>query len=146
MNITSPAFDNSGAVPSEYTCDGANVNPPLVMSGVPTAAKSLALIVDDPDAPRGTWVHWTLWNIDPQTTEIKEHSVPPGAIEGVTSFGKPGYGGPCPPSGTHHYHFKLYALDTQMALDASADKARLEAAISGHVIAFHELIGLYARK
>ncbi len=146
MIIQSPVIQPSRSIPSDFTCDGRNINPPLEISGVPVGAKSLALIVDDPDAPAGTWVHWTLWNIPPETTLIEEGSVPAGAIEGVTSFGKPGYGGPCPPSGTHRYFFKLYALDTLPDLPQTAKAADLEKAISGHVIEQAELVGTYSRQ
>lgn len=145
MELSSPAFAHNGSIPSLYTCDGEDRNPPLKISGVPLHAKSLVLIHDDPDAPMGTWVHWLLWNIDPETEEIPEDSVPQGAVEGTTSWGKTGYGGPCPPSGTHRYLFKLYALDTLLGLPSSADKDRLERALEGHIIAQAELIGLYQR-
>ncbi len=146
MKITSPAFENNQAIPAKYTCDGENVSPPLGISGVPAGAESLVLIADDPDAPRGTWVHWLLWNIDSSTSEIAEGSVPPGAVEGATSFGKPGWGGPCPPSGTHRYFFKLYALDKKLEFPASADKAQLEQALEGHILERAELVGLYQRR
>ena len=109
MQISSPEFTNNQKIPSKFTCNGVNYNPLLIFSGVPREARSLVLIVDDPDAPVGTWVHWVVYNISPSVKEVKEKSVPQGGIEAVTSFGKPGYGGPCPPSGTHRYFFKLYA-------------------------------------
>ena len=109
FQITSPVFENNGFIPKKYTCDGADVNPQLLIANVPARTKSLSLIVDDPDAPAGTWVHWVVWNIDPQTLEIKEHSVPNGANQGLNDFSKHNYGGPCPPSGTHRYFFKLYS-------------------------------------
>jgi len=146
MNLESPTFSNHQNIPSKYTCDGENVNPPLKISEVPEKSKSLVLIVDDPDAPMGTWVHWTIWNISPKTTEIPENSVPEGAIEGMTDFGKPGYGGPCPPSGTHRYFFKLYALDITLDLDTSAKKEDIEKAMEGHILDKAELIGLYSRQ
>lgn len=146
MRIASPAFGHNQNIPAKYTCDGENVNPVLEIAEVPEDAKSLALIMDDPDAPRGTWVHWTLWNIDPSTRQIDENSVPAGAAEGTTSFGKPGYGGPCPPSGTHRYFFKLYALDQMLDLPASTDKSGLENAVQGHVLGQAEFIGLYSRE
>lgn len=145
MKISSSVFQNNQMIPSKYTCDGENINPPLLVSDVPKETKSLALIMDDPDAPMGTWVHWTLWNVSPETKEIAQGSIPQGAIEGSTSFGRPGYGGPCPPSGTHRYFFKLYALDINLDLHASIDKAKLESAMEGHIIAKAELIGLYSR-
>jgi Raf kinase inhibitor-like YbhB/YbcL family protein len=112
---------------------------------VPSTARSLVIIVDDPDAPAGTWVHWTVWNIAPDTRSIPENAVPVGAVEGITSFGAQGWGGPCPPAGTHRYFFKLFALDTVLKLDASADKAVLEKAMGGHVLAKAERLGLYQR-
>ncbi|MCD6500585.1 YbhB/YbcL family Raf kinase inhibitor-like protein [bacterium] len=146
MKIESSAFKENQSIPEKYTCDGENVNPLLKISEVPEAAKSLVLIVDDPDAPMGTWVHWTVWNVSSKTTEIPENSVPEGAIEGMTDFGKPGYGGPCPPSGTHRYFFKLYALDTTLGLSSSAKKVDLEKAMEGHILDKAELIGLYSRQ
>lgn len=145
MKIESTAFEDNRNIPAKYTCDDKNINPALIISDVPESAKSLVLVMDDPDAPAGTWVHWTLWNMDPALKEITESSVPKG-IEGVTSFGKSGYGGPCPHSGTHHYFFKLYALDTMLSIPESSDKEALEKAIEGHILAFAELIGLYSRK
>lgn len=145
MNISSPAFKDNERIPSQYTCDGENVNPPLEISDVPSEAKSLVLIVDDPDAPGKTWVHWVVWNIDPTTTEILENSVPIRAVEGMTDFGKPGYGGPCPPSGTHRYFFKLYALDTLLDISSQATKADVEKAMEGHMLTQATLIGLYSR-
>ncbi len=146
VSITSPAFSYNGLIPSKHTCDGADVNPPLTIGNIPEKTKSLALIVDDPDAPRGTWVHWVLWNIGPGTKEIPENSVPRGALQGTNDFRKQNYGGPCPPSGTHRYFFKLYALDATLALKAGATKAQLEEAMAGHILGKAELIGLYRRK
>jgi hypothetical protein len=146
MTITSPSFKNNETIPSNYTCSGVNINPELRIADVPAEAKSFALIVDDPDAPGGTWTHWMLWNIDPATTVIPEGGKPAQAVEGKTSFGRSGYGGPCPPAGKpHHYHFKLHALDTVLNLPAGADVRALEAALEGHVIASAELVGLYGR-
>lgn len=145
MKIESPAFGTNESIPLKYTCDGENVNPQLNISGVPADAKSLVLIVDDPDAPGKTWVHWIVWNIDPGTDEISENSVPAEAIEGVTDFGMPGYGGPCPPSGTHRYFFKVYALDTTLGLDSSATINDLEEAMKDHILRSTELVGLYKR-
>jgi len=143
MKIESPSFRNNEMIPSKYTCDGANVNPPLLISGTPEDAKSLVLIVDDPDAPSKTWVHWIVWNIDPNTKEILENTIPEGAVEGMTDFGKQGYGGPCPPSGIHHYHFKIYALDITISLDSSASVVDIKEAMQGHILDSAELIGLY---
>ena len=133
-------------IPSKYTCDGENINSPFQIADVPSAAKSLVLISDDPDAPMGTWVHWTVWNIPLETKEIGENSAPIGAVEGITSFGNKGYGGPCPPSGTHRYFFKLYALDKALDLPPSAKASDIEKAMTGHILDKTELIGLYQRK
>lgn len=145
MRITSPAFDNNASLPSRYTCDGEDINPPLGLVDVPAEAQSLALIVDDPDAPAGTWVHWTVWNIPPDVRSLGENSVPSGAGEGMTSFGRTGWGGPCPPSGIHRYFFKLFALDTVLNLTSSVDITTLEKAMEGHILARAELIGWYKR-
>ncbi len=146
MKLTSPIFTDNQMIPSKYTCDGENVSPPLEISEVSERAKSLVLIVDDPDAPGGDWVHWTVWNIPLDTKEILEGTIPEGASEGVTDFGKPGYGGPCPPSGTHRYFFKLYAIGADLYLDSLAAKKDIEKAMEGYIIAKAELIGLYKRQ
>lgn len=145
MKLTSSAFINNQSIPVKYTCDGQNVSPPLSISDIPNNTRSLALIMDDPDAPAGTWVHWTVWNIDPTIKEIPEGNIPAGAVEGKTSFGKPGYGGPCPPSGTHHYIFHLYALDSTLSLNSSSTKEDLEKSMEGHILDKAELVGLYSR-
>ena len=150
LNITSIAFEHNGMIPSKYTADGADVSPPIAWQGIPENAKSIALICDDPDAPMGTWVHWLVWNIPPETTGLDEN-VPPDAVlqngicQGTTDFGQTGYGGPAPPSGTHRYFFKVYALDTMLDLSADSVKPELEAAMDGHILAQGELIGKYAR-
>jgi len=146
MKITSLVFKNNEKIPAKYTCDGKNINPPLEIFDIPKNAKSLTLIMDDPDAPRGTWTHWLVWNIDPAIKEIAEQNAPVDATEGTTSFGKPGYGGPCPPSGTHRYFFKLYALDVKLNLPSSTDKTVLEKTIKRHILAKEELIGLYSKQ
>lgn len=145
MKLLSSAFQNNAMIPSQYTCDGANLSPPLTIEGVPAGAKSLALIVDDPDAPAGDWVHWLVWNISPDTAEIPGNTVPAGAVQGTTDFGKPGWGGPCPPSGIHHYQFKLYALDIELQLPTSTKKADLEKTMAGHILNSSILVGLYKR-
>ena len=122
MKLTSSAFKNNEYIPSKYTCDGEDKNPLLSIIGAPIEAKSLVLIVDDPDAPNGDWVHWTVFNIPPEVREISENSVPQGAVQGKTDFAKPGYGGPCPHNGIHHYQFKLYAIDAILNLQSSAGK------------------------
>jgi Raf kinase inhibitor-like YbhB/YbcL family protein len=145
MKITSSAFQQGANIPSKFSCDGANTSPPLQISDVPSEAKSLLLIVDDPDAPSGLFTHWAVWNISPQTTTIGEGSMPKG-VQGTNDFGKSGYGGPCPPSGTHRYYFKIFALDRELDLPSSAKRSQLDAAMKGHVIAQGELMGRYARK
>ena len=145
MKIISSAFNHNEKIPSKYTCDGVNVSPPLQFLGVPKSAESLVLILDDPDASAKTWVHWVVYNIDPQTLEVKENSVPEGGIEGMTDFGKPGYGGPCPPSGIHRYFFKLYALDIILDVAPNATKQMVEQKMKRHVVDKAEVIGLYSR-
>lgn len=145
MELTSPAFEGDSSMPADFTCDGQNINPPLDILDVPRDASSLVLIVEDPDAVGGTWTHWTVWNIDPSTTMIPENSVPEGAVEGETSFGQSGYGGPCPPEGTHRYYFKIYALDTNIDLTPETSRDLLDQTIEGHVIEKAEIIGLYSR-
>ncbi len=145
LKLTSPAFSNNGEIPSKYTCDGDNVNPELDISGIPDNAKSLVLIMDDPDAPAGTWGHWILFNI-PIISKIQENSVPADVLQGKNSWGKNEYGGACPPSGTHRYIFKLYALDTALDLDESANKRDVEKAMQGHILAQTKLVGLYSKK
>lgn len=146
MNISSTAFGDNESIPAKYTCDGENISPPLHFSNVPSGTTSLALVVEDPDAPIGTWVHWTIWNINPSISRVSEGSAPAGAVEGKTSSGKAGYGGPCPPSGTHRYVFKLYALDIMLELSQDAGSSELSKAMQGHVIAQAELAGLYQRQ
>lgn len=145
MRLISPAFEEKQSIPQKYTCDGQDINPPLKIEDVPTGTKSLVLVVDDPDAPRGTWVHWTVWNIAPDTKEIPENSVPQEAVEGITDFGTTGYGGPCPPSGTHRYFFRLYALSKTLQLNPSATKTELEKAMKGFMLEQTELMGVYGR-
>ena len=145
MKITSSAFQQGGNIPSKFTCDGANTSPPLQISDMPSEAKSLVLIVDDPDAPSGLFTHWAVWNISPQTSAIAEGSTPKGA-QGTNDFGKSGYGGPCPPSGTHRDYFKIFALDRELDLPFSAKRSQLDAAMKGHVIAQGELMARYSRK
>jgi Raf kinase inhibitor-like YbhB/YbcL family protein len=146
LSITSPAFPHKGMIPKKYTCDGDGGSPPLLIGNVPEKTMSLALIVDDPDAPMGTWVHWVVWNIGHGIGEIPENTVPLGALQGTNDFGKQRYGGPCPPSGTHRYFFKLYTLDLSLTLNAGATKAKVEEAMSGHLLGKTKLVGLYWRK
>jgi Raf kinase inhibitor-like YbhB/YbcL family protein len=145
LKISSPAFENGGEIPKKYTCDGANVNPPLKIENVPSNTKSLALVFDDIDAPRGTYVHWILWNIDPSVKEIKENSVPERVVQGVNDFKKLNYGGPCPPRRAHKYVFKIYALDTLLNLNPNLTKKDLEKVMEGHIISWAQLTGLYNR-
>ena len=145
MKITSSAFQEGGNIPSKFTCDGSDTSPPLQITGVPSEAKSLVLIADDPDAPSGLFTHWLVWNIPPQTNSIAEGSAPKG-VHGTNDFGKSGYKGPCPPPGTHRYSFKIFALDRELDLRAGAKRSQVDAAMKGHVIAQGELVGRYARK
>jgi Raf kinase inhibitor-like YbhB/YbcL family protein len=142
LKIISSAFNENDFIPSKYTCEGDDVNPPLTIKNIPDEAKSLAIIVDDPDARAATWVHWVMWNI-PVTHQIKENHVP--GAQGVNDFGKLKYNGPCPPAGTHHYLFKIYALDSVLGIAKGSNKEELEKAMSDHIIAFGELTGLYKK-
>ncbi|MBI3292291.1 MAG: YbhB/YbcL family Raf kinase inhibitor-like protein [Elusimicrobia bacterium] len=151
MELKSSAFEAGGAIPAKYTCEGPDVSPPLSWSDVPTGTKTLALIMDDPDAPMGTWVHWVAWDI-PATARSLDEDIPKrdtlanGMKQGTTDFRRIGYGGPCPPSGTHRYFFKLYALDTTLNLPNSTTKKDLERAMQGHILKQAELMGTYRRK
>ena len=145
LKISSPAFENSGEIPKKYTCDGANVSPSLKIENVPSNTKSLALVFDDIDAPRGTYVHWILWNMAPGVNEIKENSVPEGVMQGVNDFKKRHYGGPCPPKRAHKYVFDIYALDTLLNLNPNGTKKDLGKAMEGHIISRAQLTGLYKR-
>jgi Raf kinase inhibitor-like YbhB/YbcL family protein len=145
MKVTSSAFQEGANIPSKFSCDGANSSPPLQISDVPSEAKSLVLIVDDPDAPSGLFTHWAVWNISPQTSAVAEGSTPKG-VQGTNDFGKSGYGGPCPPSGTHRYYFKIFALDRKLDLPFGAKRGQLDAAIKSHVIAQGELMGRYSKE
>ncbi len=150
ITITSTAFTEGSMIPRDYTCDGEDISPPLTWSGVPDGTKSLALICDDPDAPMGTWVHWVLFNIPAHIMELPT-KIPPekiiqnGAKHGMNDFRKLGYGGPCPPGGTHRYYFKLYALDTEINLEAGITKAQLLKTMEGHILAEGQLMGKYTR-
>ncbi len=144
MQISSPAFSYGNLIPTEYTCVGSDINPQLNIADTPEGTKSLALIMDDPDAPNGTWVHWVMYNIDSKTTIIAKNNVPTGATQGVNSWGNANYGGPCPPSGTHRYYFKVYALDTILSLN-NATKAQLESAMSGHILKQVDLMGKFSK-
>ncbi|MEE9252063.1 MAG: YbhB/YbcL family Raf kinase inhibitor-like protein [Thermodesulfobacteriota bacterium] len=150
MNVTSAAFEEGGMIPRQYSCDGADISPPLAWSGVPEGTKSIALICDDPDAPVGVWVHWVLYNLPPDTTELPEgvpsqKTLSSGAMHGRNDFGNLEYGGPCPPGGTHRYYFKLYTLDTELELSPGASKKQLLSAMEGHILAQGQLMGRYKR-
>ena len=150
MEIKSPAFNEGAMIPAKYTCDGADVSPPLEFAQIPSGSQSLALICDDPDAPMGTWVHWVVFDIPPETRAFRE-GVPKtdklegGARQGMTDFGAVGYGGPCPPSGTHRYFFTLYALDAKLDLAGTVTKERLLAAMKGRVLAEARLVGTFKK-
>jgi len=147
MKLTSTAFTHNGAIPSQYTCDGADISPALTWTGAPNNTKSFALIVDDPDAPTKVWVHWVLFNIPASVNNLAENTSTSGFLQGATDFnGKQQYGGPCPPSGTHRYHFTLYALDTMLNLQAGASKRDVINAMRGHILDQTILIGTYERK
>ncbi len=150
MKLTSSAFQDHASIPPRYTCDGQDINPPLMIQDVPKGAKSLALIMDDPDVPPAVradrnWDHWIVWNIPPDTTQIEEGKQPTAVI-GRNSWGKSAYGGPAPPDREHRYFFKLFALDTKLDLPPSAGKPELEKAMQGHIVAQTQLVGRYDRK
>jgi hypothetical protein len=153
MQITSSSFTHQGAIPAKYTCEGPDTSPPLAWSGVPPSAKSLALIVDDPDAPdpkapKTTWVHWVLYDVPSGTSSLAEgasRSLPSGTRDGLNDWRRTGYGGPCPPIGRHRYFFKLYALDTVLPDLGKPTKAELLKAMEGHVVGTAELIGTYQK-
>ena len=142
LKVTSSAFEEDGSIPLKYTCDGEDISPPIAIDQIPEEAKSLAIIIDDPDAPSGTWVHWVVWDI-PITHQLKENEI--HGQQGINDFNKKRYNGPCPPRGTHRYFFKVYALDTILNLDASTKKSDLERAMASHILAFGELVGRYER-
>jgi hypothetical protein len=155
LAFTSTAFEPGGAIPAAYTCQGKDLSVPLAWSGLPAGTRSLALIVDDPDAPdpaapKMTWVHWVLYNIPPTATGLPEavepRALPAGTLEGRNDWARTGYGGPCPPVGRHRYFFKLYALDVTLPDLGQPDKARLERAMKGHVLAQQQIVGTYAKR
>ncbi|HLI78377.1 MAG TPA: YbhB/YbcL family Raf kinase inhibitor-like protein [Candidatus Binataceae bacterium] len=144
LQITSPAISDGGRIPTQFTCDGENKSPPLTWTGVPSNAKSLALLVEDPDAPSGTFVHWVVYDISPSSTGIKPSNVE--GTEGLNSAGKAAYMGPCPPRGNpHHYHFRLYALDSNLTLDGVPNARAVHAATEGHIIESADLVGIFGR-
>jgi Raf kinase inhibitor-like YbhB/YbcL family protein len=150
LKLTSAAFKERQAIPRQCTCDGVNVSPPLEWSGVPKNAKTIAIIADDPDASGGTWVHWVLYNLPAENIGLVENlpateNLKAGGFQGKNDFGKIGYGGPCPPSGTHRYFFKIYAVDAELPLPAGATKPEVEKAMQGHIVAQGQLMGTYGR-
>ncbi len=150
IKVTSPAFKESEFIPKKYTCDGENVSPAVEWTGVPDSAKVIALICDDPDAPRGTWVHWVVFNIPAGVNGLAENiqrtsTLPSGARQGINDSHELGYDGPCPPGGTHRYYFKVYALDKILALESGATKAQLLKAMEGHILGEGQLMGRYKR-
>ncbi len=145
MKITSTAFKEGASIPAKYTCDEKDTIPPLSFEDVPEKAVTLALVMDDPDAPMGIWDHWVVWNISRDTKGVREGSEPKG-VAGKNSWGKTGWGGPCPPDREHRYFFKLYALDQKLDLPAGSTKAQLEKAMKGHVVAEAQLMGRYNRR
>ncbi|OQY06121.1 MAG: phosphatidylethanolamine-binding protein [Desulfobacteraceae bacterium 4572_123] len=150
MKLSSPAFNDGDMIPVRYTCDGVDISPPLKWESVPEDTKSIALICDDPDAPAGTWVHWVYFDIPADTRGLPESIAPQekpdnGGKQGINDFRRAGYGGPCPPGGTHRYYFKIYALETILNLPADTDKKQLLKAMKGHIIGQAELMGKYKR-
>ena len=150
MKLTSVAFKEGESIPRQYTCEGVNISPPLEWTGVPKEAKSIAIIADDPDAPSGTFTHWVLYNLPADKIGLIENTppaetLPGGGRQGENDFHKTGYGGPCPPSGTHRYFFKIYALDSELSLKAGATKTDVEQAMQGHIVARGQLMGRYQK-
>lgn len=143
LSVISTVFSHKGHIPPEYTCDGKDINPPLEINQIPEGTKSLALIMEDPDAPRGTFDHWIVWNISPNEAISEQSTV---GVSGINDFGKIGYGGPCPPSGVHRYFFKIFALDTKLDLVEGSDKTALLDAMSDHILAEGQIMGLYQKK
>jgi Raf kinase inhibitor-like YbhB/YbcL family protein len=151
MELKSPAFSQGQAIPSNYTCDGKDVSPPLTWTETPPGTKSFALIVDDPDAPMGTWVHWVVYNLPPALRQLPEAfptdaRLSDGTVQGKTDFGGTGYGGPCPPSGTHRYFFKLFALDAVLRLPPASTAQQLQESLQGHILGEAQLMGTYGKK
>ena len=151
VKLSSSAFKEGELIPVKYTCDGENISPPLAWTWYPKRTQSFALIADDPDAPMGTWVHWVIYNIPAHINSLEENiaktdTLGQGIMQGITDFRKPGYGGPCPPGGTHHYYFKIYALDIMPDVEPGLTKAELLKIMKGHIIAKGQLVGKYKRK
>lgn len=146
MNLISSAFEDGGQIPAKYTCDGVNVSPPLAIESLPGGTKSIVIIMSDPDAPGGDWVHWTIWNIDPSFSHLSENETPPMSTEGITDFGNYGYSGPCPPSGIHRYQFHAYALTRDLMLNPDTNKEYLLNSMHGLILEEAVLTGLYSRE
>lgn len=144
LAVSSPAFAEGEQIPQQYTCDGENINPPLKIENLPEDTETLAIIIEDPDAPNGTFDHWVVWNVNPYLEHVNEHVTP--GVEGKNSFGKHHYGGPCPPDGEHRYFFRIYALNESLDLDPESGKKELLNAMKGKVLASGELMGRYKRK
>jgi Raf kinase inhibitor-like YbhB/YbcL family protein len=145
LQIYSPAFLENGFIPEKYTCDGENISPPLHIKGVSPKTLSLVLIMEDPDALVGDWVHWTVWNMEASTKVIRENSIPEGSVEGETDFQMPAWVGPCPRWGVHRYVFKIFALDIKLSLAMRATREELNSAMQGHILESNALVGLYGR-
>jgi hypothetical protein len=143
IKVVSPAWKNNAVIPKKYTCDGENISPPVIISGLPAGTKSWALVMIDPDAPLRTFTHWVVWNINAEMTEIPEKKIPDGAVKGKNDFGKIGYGGPCPPAGEHHYQIWIYALSDFINLAEGSDRQQLEKAMENKILGTGELVGLY---
>jgi Raf kinase inhibitor-like YbhB/YbcL family protein len=151
MHLHSSAFNQHEEIPGKYTCDGEDISPPLEWENPPAGTKSIAVIMDDPDAPIGTWIHWVLFNLPADKSFLSENTpnsseLPTGGKHGINSWGRLGYGGPCPPSGTHRYYFKLYALDAVLDIPSGIRKKKLLQLMEGHILDQSELVGLYKRK
>jgi Raf kinase inhibitor-like YbhB/YbcL family protein len=144
LTVKSAVFEANKEIPQKYSCNGDGTNPPITIEGTPKETKSLVLVMDDPDAPSGTFDHWVVWNIPPSMNKIAEDTAP--GIEGLNGMRQHGYTGPCPPSGTHHYFFKVYALDTELDLGKNSVKRDVEKAMQGHILARGQLIGLFSKK
>jgi len=146
LKISSADFNANDRIPVAYTCDGDNINPSLEVSGVSVKTQSLVLIMDDIDAPEGIFTHWMVWNIDPAVKEIEEGVIPVGTAQGLNDSGRVGYTGPCPSSGLHHYHFRLYALDKKLALPEPVTRDELDEAMANHILEEDDLVGVYSRE
>lgn len=145
MKIIIPAFQNGELIPQKHTCDGENISPEIRIKEGPEGARSFVLIMDDPDSPTGTWLHWAVWNIGGNTERIEENKLPPGVVEGKNTFGSMKYGGPCPGSGEHRYFFRLYALDAMLYLQEGVSREELEESMEGHILEQAEYMGIYRR-